>query len=168
MGFDTRINIGPYLIVKGKKIEYLDREVRTCTNKSCETHKTNQRYSENQKFCADCGHEVGIKKYKEEWVSGPWKLITDEPYEEFIDELAHAFQLKDNEDVFIPNQKTPFDKKRGRLSEYEDGMIDLTNASPQEEIAWFEKRYEKILDTFKNEFGPDSYKIKWGAVQWNS
>jgi hypothetical protein len=169
MGVDTNIHIGPYMTVKGKKTEMLDREVRTCSNKKCETHKKNQQYSESQKFCAECGAEVSLKKYKEKWVSGPDSLISDEPYEEeFCDELCCTDNESEFENTFISNERSPFDKKRDSIDEYSGGEVDLTDVNPQEEIVWFKKRYKKIIDVFHKEYGPESTTFKWGVIQWYS
>ena len=166
MGLNTNINIGPYMIVCGKKIELLDREVITCSNKKCATYKNNQAYTNTQNFCAECGAKVELKKFKEKWISDPNGLITDEPYDrEFCDELFYAFSIKSGEDIFTANQRSPFDKTRGEIEEDSDCCIDLTNVNYKEEIAWFEKKYKKIIDVFKKEFGEESVIIKWGIVQ---
>lgn len=170
MGVDTHINVGPYLVVKGKKTEMLDKKVRTCTNKKCIVHKNNQEYPTTQKFCADCGSEVDIKEYKEKWTCGPDSLISDEPYDdEFCDELCCTDGFDNEyENTFVPNESSPYDEKRGRLEEGDVGTIDLTDVEIQKEIKWFEKRYKKIIDVYKKEFGEDSCSVKWGVIQWYS
>lgn len=167
MSVDTNIHIGPYMIVKGKKTEMLDREVLTCSNKKCETYKKNQVYSEKQKFCAECGQPVAIKKYKEKWVSDAYDLITDEPYEEeFLDELTWTDPMGCGSGVFIANENSPFDKNRGDIED--DDIVDLEDLEPKKELEWFKKRYKKIIDVFKKELGEKSVTIKYGMFKWYS
>ena len=167
MSVNSNIHIGPYMVVKGEKTEMLDREVRTCSDKKCTTNKQNQLYSESQKFCAECGAKIELKKYKEKWVVDAYGLITDEPYdEEFCDELTWTDQMGCNEGVFIANENSPFDKNRGDVEE--DDVVNLEDLEPKKEIEWFKKRYKKIIDVFKKELGENSVTIKYGFFKWYS
>jgi hypothetical protein len=167
MGVDTNIHIGPYMIVKGKKTEFIDREVLTCSNKKCQTYKDNKPHNEKQKFCAECGNPVEIKKYKEKWVSDANDLINDEPYgDEFVDELCWTDPMGGDDGVFIANERSPFEKKRGDVDD--DDIIDFDNIKPEEEKEWFKKRYKKIIDVFHKEFGENSVTIKYGMFKWYS
>lgn len=169
MSVDSNLHIGPYMVVKGEKTEMLDREVRTCSDKKCQTHKSNQKYSESQKFCAECGAKIELKKYKEKWMATPNNTITDEPYDiEFCDELCYAMSIKKGEDVFVPNEINPFEKTRGSLDECNEDYLDLTDVEMEAEMKWFKKRYERIIDVFKKEFGAECYIIKWGVINWYS
>lgn len=162
MGISTNIHIGPYMIVTGEKIEMIDREIRTCSNKKCETYKINQEYVKSQNFCAECGSEIAIKKYKEKWVSDPHQLISDEPYDDFSDELCWTDPMGCNSGVFIANHEAPFDKDR------DEDLVDLTSVNIQEEIEWFKNKYKDIIEIFHKEFGKNSVKIKWGVISWYS
>ena len=165
MGVDTNMHIGPYMIVKGKKTEFIDRDILTCSNKECQTYKNNQPYTETQNFCAECGNPVEIKKYKEKLVSDANDLITDEPYgDEFVDELCWTDPMGNDDGVFIANERSTFDKKRGDVDD--DDIIDFDNIKIEEEKEWFKKRYKKIIDVFHKEFGEDSVTIKYGMFKW--
>lgn len=166
MGVDTNTHIGPYIKVKGTKKETIERNIITCLNKECERHKNNLSAEKN--FCSDCGSKIGSLKYKEKISLDPYDLIYDEPYEdEFYDELCHAFDEKKTH-YFIPNEETPFDKKRGTIDENDNGLVDLTDYNSKEEIEWFKKRYKKIIDVFHKEFGENCLEVRWGIIQWYS
>lgn len=165
MGVDTNIHIGPYMIVKGKKVGIIEHEVNTCSNKKCDTYKLNKPYVDNQKFCAECASVLAVKKYKEKYTIYPDTLLDEEPYcDEFVDELCWTDPMgcSRNEGVFIANHRSPFDKKR------DANIIDLTNVNTDEEIAWFKKKYKEIIDIFEKEFGEKSVKINWGVINWYS
>lgn len=164
MGTSTNIHIGPYMIVTGKKTEKIDREVLTCSNKKCQTYKDNQPYTDKQKFCAECGHPVEIKNYKENYVSDAYDIINDEPYdEEFVDELCWTDPMGLGDGVFIQNESSPYSKKR---KDIDDGVVDYEDMKPVEEKEWFEKRYKKIINVFKKELGENSVQIKYGIFEW--
>lgn len=166
MGVDTNINIGPFLKIKGTKKETVECNVVTCLNKECKNHKID--LGEKQKFCSECGGNVGPFKYNQKIVLDPYDLTAEEAYEnEFIDELCHAFEENDFH-YFIPNQKTPFDNKRGIIEEYDDGLVDLTEYNSKEEIEWFKKKYKKIIDFFHKELGEKCLEVRWGIIQWFS
>lgn len=167
MGVDTNLHIGPYLIVKGEKSEMKKREVWTCTNTDCETHKANKVYVVSQNFCAECGREIGVKQYEEEFKTDAHSLILNKYYE-LCDELSWTDPMGCGGGVFISNHYSPFDKERSSGDDDNEEITDLTNVNIKAEIDWFNTKYKTILDIFRKEFGEDSVEVRWGIIEWYS
>lgn len=152
------VYVGPYLSVTGKKKEVVEREIRTCSNKKCETYRLNQEYIVGQNFCAECGSEVGVKKYKEKLEIDSYDLLYS--HEKFSDELWGAhYAFSKNSDIWIPNSSTPYCAKRESES-----LIDLTGVDINSEIEWMKKKYNKVIQYLQSELGENSVEVKWGVV----
>lgn len=166
MGMYVSLYVGPYMVVTGTKDVVTERSVRTCSNNECETYKANKKHSETQKFCAECGSIVEIKKYSEIEKDYPNWMLSD--VEDFEDELCETTRdsRKDDKQVFVPNEKIPFQPERHTDGEHFN--MNLLDMSQTEEVEWFKKRYEKIISFFKDELGENSVEFRWGVVQWYS
>lgn len=160
MGVYSYNKIGPYITVKGKITKTERGTIQTCSNEECVNHKSNNFVK--SKFCSDCGSEVVLKKYSEEYSCTPRDVIR----EEFQDELYYIYE-KDGIEVFIPNHSNPSVKKRPGCSEDDDtGHINLLEANPQEEIQWFKERYKNIILKLEEYFGVECVEYCWGVVHY--
>lgn len=163
MGYNTRLYIGPYVLINGCREEEISKSVNTCSNINCEVYKLNQPCTEKQKFCIECGSPFKEKKYKDKIKLSASNCLWSN--KDFIDELAYTDQMLGESSVWISNQKLPFRKS---LNGDENFDLDLTTVNYQKEIDWFKEKYAKIFDYIQSEFGNDSIEIKWGVVKYYS
>jgi ribosomal protein L37E len=167
MGLSSSIHIGPYMLVTGKKYSTEEYTIRGCSNKECLGYKGKVSFQENKKFCSECGFELKSRICKEKVSITPYDLMCEVPYEEELcDELVHVDTIKGGKDVFMPNESTPFSKKRGSIKGYDNSVVDLMDYDKEAEIEWFKERYKRAIEIFKIEFGQDSVELRWGVIQW--
>lgn len=159
MSLDSNLHVGPYMVVKGEKIE---EEVTTCINIECIVHIRNT--SKTGKYCDECGSPIGLKNVKKEEKLHARDFDQLDKCEEFVDELIYTDPICGKSNIFISNYTAPFDKK-GRFMDEDGGDLDLRGINIESEIDWFIKKHEKVINFIKSIFGEDSVEIKWGIVQ---
>ncbi len=164
MGSYRNINIGPYMIVTGTKEVEEDKSINTCSNSTCEKHIKNKEMT--SAFCSTCGSVVNKKEYKEKEQVYPSEILYN--IEEFIDELCETSRdcSTTNRQVFIANEKSPFDSKDRKFDSGDYFDLNLMNVNHTEEIEWFKNRFEKIILLLENELGKGSIEFRWGIIQW--
>ena len=108
MSIDHNLHIGPYFVLKGRKVIKESEEVFTCSNKKCEIRKEKSLLLGS--FCPNCGSKRELLKYEAKSIiyARDFEILDDE--EKFVDELCYTDFMNGESNIFIPNHRAPYEK----------------------------------------------------------
>jgi hypothetical protein len=156
MSSHPHIYFGPYVECTYKPATRTEK-IRGCTNKECSKHPKKVCPDVAGAFCAACGSPndkipITVKAY-----TSHYDVVKDELFEINSED-------KKNRDVLwlAPNSRRPGDPR----PDFGEGEIhlDLVNAEPEQEMAWFMTAYAKELRKLEAAYA--TVTVKWGLHRY--
>ena len=144
MGLSYSVYVGPVILFKVKHYELWREEKKSaCMNKGCTLFHQANHYASGNKFCGNCGKEIGSFIHNEPYDSMDWDILW-----ELVESLSDSLSFDENQDEKEHCWFPRLDRDCSIDPKFETGfLLDLLEVNPKEEIDKIKHKFEKEIKT---------------------